>query len=162
MSMCLFLGRGLSPEVKLPNMMNDVKARARLVESIDRSMVTDFNMDVMKMCECIGTHIRTIEFAATEAMPGLGALERLSVALQLWSGCLSAAKTIAYKTAAGVNTPKIRAHLFQFIDYNALACEIYKAGVEAAPLFKQRRHQKIFMDGVPNDSPVRRYLPHER
>jgi hypothetical protein len=86
-----------------------------------------------------------------------GALDRVNVALRLWSGCLSAAKTIALETRSGPNTPAMRANAFASLDALAHGDPIFAAGMEAAPAFKKLRDQPYSLDGVPKDSPVRRY-----
>lgn len=49
-----------------------------------------------------------------------------------------------------------------YIDPLANKDEIYRLGVEAAPLFvKGIRDQKIFSDGVPSNSFVMKYMPKE-
>jgi hypothetical protein len=75
----------------------------------------------------------------------------------LWSGCLSAAKTIALDTREGPNTPDRRTKDFQIFDHRVNQDPIYCAGVESAPLFKKKNQQCFSFDGVPLTSPVRRY-----
>ena len=41
--------------------------------------------------------------------------QRVSIALRLWSGCLSAAKTIAIETRNGTMTPEKRKEIFRDI-----------------------------------------------
>lgn len=79
------------------------------------------------------------------------------VLLTLWSACMSAAKMIAYKTRTGRNTPEMRAKVFEHLDESAKTRTLFRAGIEAAPLFKRRRGQKVYFDGVPKNSPVRRH-----
>jgi hypothetical protein len=83
---------------------------------------------------------------------------RVSISLRLWSGCMSAAKTIAEGTRSGPNTAEGRHRVFaEIIDPIAENDPIYAAGVEAAPAFKTRRNQPYILDGVPEGSSVRRY-----
>lgn len=77
--------------------------------------------------------------------------------LVLWSSCMSAAKTIAYKTRSGVNTPEVRGRIFVGLDRICRGSPLFRAGVQAAPAFKRGRRQRIYLDGVPEKSPVRRY-----
>ena len=81
---------------------------------------------------------------------------RKSIGLRLWSGCMSAAKTIALDTPDGPNTPNIRTKIFQDLDLKANQDPIYRAGVESAPLFKKKRQHCFSFNGVPLTSPVRR------
>jgi hypothetical protein len=71
-------------------------------------------------------------------------LDRIAIALRLWAGCLAAAKTIADATRSG-------------IDATAANDGLFRAGVEAARMFKRLRGQPFFLDGVPERSAVRRY-----
>jgi len=87
------------------------------------------------------------------------AITRVNIGLRLWSGCLSAAKTIAPETKSGPNTQDGRHQIFtEIIDPIAENDPIYAAGVEAAPAFKVLRSEPYFLDGVPGGSRVRRYV----
>jgi hypothetical protein len=82
---------------------------------------------------------------------------RNGVALSLWSGCIMAAKEIALGTRDGENTPESRMDNFtNLIDPLCEIDELYKAGVETAPIFKRLR-KEIHFEGVPTGSPVLMY-----
>jgi hypothetical protein len=72
-----------------------------------------------------------------------GISQRVSIALRLWSGCLSAAKTIAFETRDGQMTPETRKQIFGSIDSLAMADSIFCMGVESAPAFKKIHQQCI-------------------
>jgi hypothetical protein len=93
---------------------------------------------------------------------------RTNITLRLWASCLSAAKTLR-KTYVVPNpdgssseepyTPQMRQDTFKEIGSIANKDEIYRLGVEAAPLFIiEVRDQEIFTDGVPSDSVVMKHL----
>lgn len=83
---------------------------------------------------------------------------RKGIAFSLWSGCLSAGKTIALGTRDRENTPESRMEIFTYIiDPLCKIDELYKAGVETAPIFKRLRKDDIDFEGVPDGSPVRLY-----
>src|SRR5205823_4376788 len=85
-------------------------------------------------------------------------VSRVNLVLRLWSGCLSAAKTIAESTRSGPNTAEERRRVFEtIIDSIAAVDIIYAAGVEAAPAFKRLADQPYFFEGVPESSCVRRH-----
>jgi len=90
----------------------------------------------------------------------LGDGQKIGLGLRLWAGCLDAAKTIAGRTRSGGNTAKMRQIAFtvQF-DPMARADKIYEAGIETAPIWKEKIGQggDVSLDGVPENSPVRRY-----
>lgn len=89
---------------------------------------------------------------------GINDNEKNAVGLRLWSGCLSAAKTIATGTMDGDNTPDMRRAAFEGeIDRTANMDPIYKAGVEVAPIWKEFLGQEVHLEGVPETSAVRRY-----
>jgi hypothetical protein len=160
MGMCWLLGLGLAPGALLPEELVSVKARARLCHQIDASMVTDFGKSVEHICEDVGKHVSKLE-AATAASPYFSplmpALERVSIALRLWAGCMSTAKTIAFKTRSGVNTVADRTRICGYIDDQAAHDIIFRAGVEAAIAFKRLRRQTVYLDGIPSSSSVLRY-----
>lgn len=80
-----------------------------------------------------------------------------SFGLRLWSGCISAAKSIAPETMNGQNTHKLRSNLFRTLDRIANKDPIFKFGIECAPLFKKHHQQYYSFDGVPLASSVRNY-----
>jgi hypothetical protein len=92
-------------------------------------------------------------------MPDLGdQLDRVATALMLWSGCITAAKAVAFETRSGDNSAAGRAQQFALIDELAAQDALYCAGVEAAPAFETQRSQPYSLDGVPQSSPVRRHV----
>jgi hypothetical protein len=57
--------------------------------------------------------------------------------------------------------PKEREMAIGGIENSAKEDKIYRAGVEAAPIFSLRvRNQPIFLDGVPSTSVVWKYIKH--
>jgi len=109
--------------------------------------------------EDFGSQLRAIAEASASQMPELfSELDRVAVALTLWSGCIMAAKSIAMETRSGENTSTGRAQQFTLIDNVARQNQLFSAGVEAAPSFKAARGEEISLDGVPYTSPVRRYV----
>jgi hypothetical protein len=83
--------------------------------------------------------------------------QRVSIALRLWSGCLSAAKTIAIETRDGITTPEIRRQIFSDIDSVAMADSIFCLGVESAPAYKKIHQQCYSFVGIPGISHVRKH-----
>lgn len=63
--------------------------------------------------------------------------QRISIALRLWSGCISAAKTIALETLDGKMTPDTRRQFFNNVDNVAMTDSIFCLGVESAPAYKK-------------------------
>jgi hypothetical protein len=105
----------------------------------------------------LGSRIAMIAALSRRYLPKIkDGLVRVNVALRLWSGCLSAAKVIALETRSGPNTPESRALVMPVIEEIAAKDPIYAAGVDVAPAFKRRRHEKYSFDGVPSRSRVLR------
>jgi hypothetical protein len=99
--------------------------------------------------------------------------KRTNLTLRLWASCMSAAKALRETYVAGVNpdgsmheepyTSKMRKEIFQELDSLARRDEIYRIGIEAAPLLmKEVRRQEIFLEGVPSDSFVMKYVPKDK
>jgi hypothetical protein len=82
---------------------------------------------------------------------------RKSFGLRIWSGCISAAKTISLETMDGPNTPDLRTSIFQKLDSIANNDPIFRLGVECTPLFKKYHQQCYSFNGVPLSSAVRKY-----
>ena len=82
--------------------------------------------------------------------------QRVSIALRLWSGCISAAKMIAIETRDGIITPEKRKQIFGDIDSLAMVDPIFCLGVESAPAYKKIHQQCYSFVGVPGTSHVRK------
>jgi hypothetical protein len=106
---------------------------------------------------------------------GRGDIERINIALRLWTGCLCAAKECRRTSVAEHNpdgttkseyqyTSEMRAESFKKIMITSREDPIYEAGVEAAPVWElienRTPDKKMYLDGIPNlnDSPVTKYL----
>jgi hypothetical protein len=154
----LSLARGLAQTpLPLPAALTDVQARATFIREIDKPLLVDAN-GVAQWQE-LGAQLRAISQASAEVMPELaGELDRVAIALMLWSGCITAAKAIAFETRSGKNTIAGRAQEFAAIDSLAAQDALFCAGVEAAPAFKTQRGQTYSLEGVPQASPVHRYI----
>lgn len=157
MAIALALGHGLaSGELGLPSGLADVDTRAWLVEEVDRPLLNDEQGTAR--FDVLGAQIRHMAACTEPLMPEVtDPLDRAAVALRLWAGCLLAAKTIAAETRSGSNTAAGRSELFATIDQLAAADPVVCAGVEAAPVFKRLRGQTFSLDGVPENSAVRRF-----
>jgi hypothetical protein len=86
--------------------------------------------------------------------------QKIGLGLRLWAGCLDAAKTIAAETRSGRNTPEMRKKAFEIqLDPIARVDKIYEAGMETAPIWKEKIGQRsdVSFEGVPENSAVRRY-----
>jgi hypothetical protein len=168
----------LGPPPPLPESLQDPEKRAEVVQRVNGELVWFADLvigDVQVPAE--GTAGKRLRLHLADRAAGVASkvlrlaeltrdlipdvpdpVGRVNLVLRIWSGCLSAAKTIAEDTLSGPNTPETREHAFETtIDPIAAVDTIYAAGVEAAPAFKRRAGQPYFFDGVPADSYVRRY-----
>ena len=87
-----------------------------------------------------------------------------NIAFRLWAGCMEGAKTTRENYMSGGKeielTPNDRSIANQTIRQESLNDVIYKAGVEAA-LFSElieNKHPERYLEGIPVDSSIRRYL----
>lgn len=157
MDIALTLAHGLaSRELALPDDLADVDRRAELVADVDRPLL--FDGEGVARFDVLGAQVRHMATRTEQLLPDIAdPLDRAAIALRLWAGCLMAAKAIASETRSGPNTSGGRAAQFAEIDRRAAADPVFLAGVEAAPAFRRRRNQTIELDGVPEDSAVRRF-----
>lgn len=71
-----------------------VQARATFIREIDKPLLVDG--EGVAQWEEFGAQLRAIAQASAHVMPELdNELDRVSIALVLWSGCITAAKAIA-------------------------------------------------------------------
>ncbi len=141
----------------LPSSLQDVNQRARLVDAIDGPLIRGSLLHTLNGREKT-QRLNDIAGLSKTYIPDIDDDNvRLNITLRLWSGCLSAAKTIALQTMSGPNTPGTRSLIFGKINSIAQEDPIYCAGVEAAPSFKRLRNEPYSFEGVPENSVVRRY-----
>lgn len=152
----------LSPAPSLPASLADPESRAALVHAIDGELVwlgthaivpedvsvvlgPVLTQEVNILAVTARSAARALEIAERTAalIPEVpDAKTRVNISLRLWSGCMSAAKTIAHETRSGPNTSEGCLRIFaEIIDPIAENDPIYAAGVEAAPAFKRLRKQ---------------------
>lgn len=146
----------------LPTSLKDVEMRAILIDKIDFPITGEGNtanilLEYMTEDERqirLGEALRIADSFLTDQ---ISEISKKSVILRLWSGCLDAAKSIATETLDGTTSPESRKEHFFQIDIFARWDSVYRAGVQTAPALKKIRKQYYSFDGVPNDSPVRRF-----
>jgi hypothetical protein len=154
MDIAWLFGTHLCPPQPLPASLRSFQRRAELVHAIDGPFWKD--LQLFSLVCVLARRVGEVAELPAPLVPDVpDPLQRLSIALRLWAGCLDAAKTIAPETNSGPNTPEDRARIMPSIDARATEDAVYRAGVEAAPAFKPLRDQPYSMDGVPDGSPVR-------
>jgi hypothetical protein len=145
----------------LPSSIQDIRTRARLVDGIDKSISKHFGeMQIFALPQStFDSMMRDMSTMAEKHIKDVDNTNaRNGVASSVWSGCLSAAKEIALGTRNGENTPESRREVFtKLIDPLCKVDELFKAGVEAAPVFKRLRGEEVKFEGVPESSPARMY-----
>ncbi|PWB47254.1 MAG: hypothetical protein C3F12_04565 [Candidatus Methylomirabilota bacterium] len=150
----------------LPASLQPTAKRAEVVDHIDGPLVVDlFCLDLRLSQHVLGV---TLVSRTAERIRDLGVrtagyiddvrdpLQRINIALRLWSGCLMGAKTIADKTNDGPVTPQFRQSIVEeIIAPLSKKDAVFAKGVEAAPAFKRLRSQHYFLAGVPAGSLLR-------
>jgi len=150
----------LGPPPSLPASLGSMERRAKLVDRVDSSLIAGSFLHKLKDEERI-QRLNVIVELSRSFLPDVRRIDEIkNVILRLWAGCMSAAKEIAPSTKSGPNTPARRTMIFsQQIDILCQTDPIYEAGVEAAPSFKRLRGEVYSFEGVPQNSPVKRYPP---
>ena len=100
-------------------------------------------------------------------------IDRRNIILKLWRGCLDASKTLPKDYVAECNpdgtpkrlepyTPKMREDHFNSMSDLISIDPVYRTGVESAPVWELRKigdhNKKMYLEGVPSDSPVRKHI----
>ncbi len=159
-------GCELSQPLELPQSLEDVHNRAKLVSDFHSCMCMEIKEDKAQGLE----PQLFIQFDKIKKSRFLKCIDkvskpyfrenttrkkRINISLRLWSGCLAAAKNIA----GGQNNATTRSIAFSRIDVWSKIDSVYRSGVESAPVWKRLVDQgdDISFDGVPTDSLVRRY-----
>jgi hypothetical protein len=152
---------------KLPISLEEIQNRTDLIRKINDLIINQINKDLGFGGNGLFEHfdyikksnlLKDIAQIVEEDIPNeTNANIRINVSLRLWSGCIDAAKTIALKTNEGAVTSQYRKLAFIFIDNFAKRDLIYCRGVESAPIYKRSYNEPVSFNGVPIDSPVRKY-----
>jgi hypothetical protein len=155
---------------ELPSSLMDIEKRAKLVNEINRHLVT--GIDNRMLVELDNNQrdrslISIAEISKIYLTEEMDDKLRINILLRLWTGCIEAAKGIRFNYVGGIRdgtvieapiTQEYRQALFTFlIDLRATTDSIYAAGVEAAPAFKKLLGENYSFAGVPSSSAVRRY-----
>ena len=163
MSTALSWAEELGSIPDLPSSLDKVQTRAELVKAINVPLIIDLQGRASLLFQ-ISPEDKERRFdelgkISLKYIPDISdETTRINITLRLWSGCLSAAKTIAMETLSDKNTSGIRQQIFtSMIDPTARSNEIYRAGVESAPALKRSLNEPISFDGVPENSSVRRF-----
>jgi len=143
---------------ELPISLRDPEVRASLVNEIDSFFVGGATFVALSESE-IRARLDDLAQRSSAFLPDVSsARDRVNLCLRLWSGCIDGAKTIAMETRSGPNAPQDRDNIFrEWIHPRAAADPVYALGVEAAPAFKRLRRQAYSLEGLPQESPVRRF-----
>lgn len=152
----------IGPPPLLPPSLADVTERAKLVRDVNTNALANALFEDYRGQLSLGEKDHCLSDIARVSrvhMPSVAdPTARANISLRMWSGCLAAAKTIAFQTLAGPNRAEQRGLIFRdYIDRQARADPIFGAGVEAAPSFKKLLEEGYSFDGVPQDSPVKKY-----
>jgi hypothetical protein len=155
MTMALELANGVGAAPKLPTSLTAMADRVRLMEAIEARVLTRVDHSSIERWRT------SLSEAAGEMAKDAASLpdvvderERKNILLRFWSGCMSAAKTIALETRNGPNTETYRTASSLLLDSRAKDDPVYAAGVVAAPSFKAGRKETYSLAGVPAGSLV--------
>ena len=146
MSTALEWANSLGAPPKLPGSMKSPYQRAKLVQCIGCNLVSG-NEQLHELPAGEQQRRKNIITKLSEDyMPDVkDPTARLNVTFRLYSGCLMAAKTIAFDTRNGANTPETREHVVSKI-LEALCSEdkIFEAGVGSCARAQEARRTRIF------------------
>jgi hypothetical protein len=152
---------------ELPSSLSDIYRRAKFVKDINAILIVPINANFES-----GGNGQLIDFSTDIKSKILNDIAEksksyilnednnnilINITLRLWAGCMDAAKSIAFETMDGANTPLKRETSFCQIDLFSKFDLIYCAGVEVAPSFKKLHEEYYTFKGVPANSVVRRY-----
>jgi hypothetical protein len=159
---------------QLPSSLMDIEKRAKLVKEINGPLVSGNNPLVAdKMLIDLDNDEKDLrldniaQISITFITEQMDNKIRKNILLRLWTGCMEAAKAIRFNYVSGIKdsdvleapiTHEYRQAIFtSLIDLQCRTDSIYRAGVEAAPVYKKLLKQYYSFNGVPTNSIIRRY-----
>lgn len=158
------LAQQLGSPPKLPDSLKDLQAAVTFLDYIDSEKIGDLFYSlkpdefIVKVGELTREKIPDINDGNTRA----------NIACRLYAGCLDSAKTIRdsyvqwYPGGTKEDrpiTPKMREEAwYQLMKPRSKGDALYKFGVELGPALRKIREQRVYLEGIPSDSIVRRYV----
>jgi hypothetical protein len=151
----------LGPCPRLPDSLKNADHTARFIDYIDSQIINPFRS--LKTEEFI---LKVIELTR-EKIPDISdGKVRANITMRLWAGCMDSAKTIrnTYVDKSSPDgtlpyTPEKRKNAwYQKMKPKSEEDSIYKYGVELGTVFRKIRGQPSYLEGIPKDSIVRRYV----
>lgn len=159
MLLALSIAQELVPSVSVPPsilaMTPDQQADLILKHVIEPRRRLPVNLDDHEPFIHVSQMIGTAGRGSAADIPDVpDALERVSILVRMWVGCLCTGKTIANETRSGPNTKQIREQNARAIESRAAADAAFAAGLPAAMIIKLREskthgRQMYTFDGVP-------------
>jgi len=162
------MGSKIIIQQELPSSLADVEKRARLVNEINTPLIQGkgtsnagamlINLDDNERSRRLDNISQVCTSYLTEQLDDT---VRKNILLRLWT-----AKAIRFNYVVGVRDGQVieapitieHCHiLFELIDLLAKTDSIYRAGVEAEPVYKKILKEYYSFNGVPTDSVVRRF-----
>jgi hypothetical protein len=165
MMLALSIAQELAPSVSVPAsilaMTPDQQADLILKHVIEPRQRLPVSLDDLEPFIHVSQMIGTAGRGSAAEIPDVpDALERVSILVRMWAGCLCAGKTIANDTRSGPNTKQIREQNARAIENRAAADTAFAAGLPAAMIIKLREsrthgRQMYTFDGVPAGTRIR-------
>jgi hypothetical protein len=153
------IAQELAPSATLPpsiqGMSHEQQADMILKHVIEPRLRLPLNLDDHGPFIQIARMIATAGRGSTAEIKDVAdSLDRVSILLRMWAGCLDTGKTIANGTNSGPNTKLMREQNSRYIDSTAAADPVYAAGLPAAMIIKLREskihaRQMYSFEGVP-------------
>jgi hypothetical protein len=153
------IAQALATSVTLPpsiqRMAHEQQADLILKHVIEPRLRLPLNLDDHDPFTHIARMIATAgRGSAAEIYDVTDSLDRVSILLRMWAGCLVTGKTIANGTNSGPNAKLMREQNSRAIDSDAAVDPVFAAGLPAAMIIKLREsrthgRQMYSFDGVP-------------
>ena len=158
-----YLAKKLGPCPELPDSLKDVHNAATFLDFTDQKIVPFFR--TLKTED----YLLKVDELTKEKIPDVSdGNTRANITFRLYPGCFDSAKTIrdtyVYYYPNGIKEdrpipPKERENAwYQLMKPRSEEDALYKFGVELGPILRKIRGQSVYLDGIPNDSIVRRYV----
>ena len=157
------LAKQLGSCPRLPDSLKDVHNAATFLDYTDNKIIPFFR--TLKT----GDFILKVNELTTDRIPDVGdGNTRANITLRLYPGCFDSAKSIrdtyVFYHPNGTKEdrpipPKERENAwYQLMKPRSEEDALYKFGVELGPVLRKIREQSVYLEGIPCDSIVRRYV----
>ncbi len=163
--------RGYPNKPILPGTLWEVVNRAKFLDFVDKELIAGTETWRLNSIQLDAFRSNIENITSTSIIDVQKPVDRFIITTVLWSGCIDGAKVIRDNKVVGVVdspqgqrvleepiTPSERLAMSKKVELFSIPDCLYRYGVEASPIIRKIRSQKIVHEGIPDDSTLMKII----